>query len=116
MASGDCGTFALTEAEKQELWDAAMKAKADRAVRLPDEAACLRAITDGVHRLRELGWRDATYALPDGSPIELIEAGSTGIHVGHRDSERRFWIEGEGDLWPSHPILFRIRQGGPKDA
>lgn len=97
----------ITEAEANALWESAMQYKAERAVRLPDEQAAIRAILDGFHRLKELGWRDATYAPTDNSPIEMIEAGSSGIHTGYRDSERRFWIEGDGDLWPSRPILFR---------
>ena len=115
MADIQCGTFTLTEAQKQELWDAAMKAKAERAERLPDEAACLRAMTDAHHRLKELGWRDASYAPANDSPLELIESGSTGIHRGHRDAERRFWIEGDGDLWPSRPVLFRPTTPSPED-
>ena len=113
MTDIQCGTFTLTEAQKQELWDAAMKAKAERAERLPDEAACLRALADGVHRLQELGWRDASYAPTDSSPLQLIEAGSTGIHDGYRDTERRFWITDDGDLWPSRPILFRAALPAP---
>lgn len=108
MRDGECGTYTLTEAQKQELWDSAMQAKAERDARLPDEASCLHAIRDGFYRLKDLGWRDATYAPADNSPLELIEAGSTGIHKGHRDNERRFWIEADSDLWPSRPILFRV--------
>ena len=110
-----CGTFTLTDEQKQELWDAAMKAKAERAQRLPDVAACLCAIRDGHARLIELGWRDASYAPADSSPLHLIEAGSTGIHDGYRDAERRFWITGDGDLWPSRPILFRPTTPSPED-
>lgn len=108
MTHINCATFTLTEEQKQALWDSAMKAKAERAVRLPDEAACLRALMDGFSRLKELGWRDAVYAPTDGTPLVLIEAGSTGIHQGYRDDERRFWIEGDSDIWPSRPILFRV--------
>jgi hypothetical protein len=98
----------VTEAEAKSMWASAMKYKAERAERLPDEGACVRAIHDGFTRLKELGWREATYAPCDGTPLHVIEAGSTGIHNATRDSERRFWIEADGDLWPSSPILFRV--------
>lgn len=56
--------------------------------------------------LRRSGWREAAYA-PIGKQIELIEVGSTGIHRGHRDEQRRFWITDDRDTWPSNPILWR---------
>lgn len=38
----------------------------------------------------------------------MIEAGSSGIHIGHRD-DHGFWIC-DGDIWPSRPVLFREPQ------
>lgn len=106
MTDMRCGTFTLTEAQKEELWASAKKAQAERAARLPTEDVCIAEISACFFRLQELGWRDAIYAPIDGSPLELIEAGSTGIHTGYRDDERRFWIT-DSDTWPSRPILFR---------
>jgi hypothetical protein len=102
----ECGTFTLTDAEKQAIIVEAIAQQKARAERMPDDATAVRAITDGVHRLHELGWRDAMYAPKDGSPLRLIEAGSSGIHQGYRDAEGRFWID-DGDTWPSQPILWK---------
>ena len=66
----------------------------------------VRAIFHAYDRLRKLGWRDTIYAPRDGSPLLLIEAGSTGIHQGYRD-EHGFWVIDE-DTYPSHPILFKV--------
>lgn len=57
-------------------------------------------------RLRRLGWRDAAYAPKDGRALEVIEAGSTGIHKATRD-EISFWVHDDMDSWPSDPILYR---------
>jgi len=106
---GECGTFTLTDAEKQALWESAMAAKEARAKALPDEVAAVRAIWEGYQRLQELGWREARYAPNDHSPLRLIEAGSTGIFTGYRD-DIGFWVE-DGDTWPSRPILWRPAPG-----
>lgn len=81
--------------------------KKRRAETMPDEQSAIRVMFDGWVRLKDFGWHEATYAPADGSPLELIEAGSTGIHHGFRDDERRFWIQ-ENDTWPSRPVLYRV--------
>lgn len=106
FGSHECGTFTLTEEQKRAILAEALQQKAERDARLPDAAAAIRAICDGYHRLKDLGWREAMYAPCDHSPLDLIEAGSSGIHRGYRDAERRFWID-DGDTWPSSPILWR---------
>lgn len=103
----ECGTFTLTNAEKQELWQAAMRQKAERDARLPDEMACARALADALHRLQDLGWRDAHYARGELADVEMIEVGSTGIHRGYRD-QYGFWINADGDTSPSRPLVYRI--------
>jgi hypothetical protein len=85
---------------------AADEAKAKRAEEMPDEHTAIGVMFGAWLRLKELGWRDATYAPTDHSPLQLIEAGSTGIHEGYRDAERRFWIT-DDDTWPSRPVLWR---------
>lgn len=52
-------------------------------------------------------WREAAYAPRDGRLIEVIEAGSTGIHRATRDDEGSFWTHDAHDTYPSNPILFR---------
>jgi hypothetical protein len=104
---GPDGCQPIDAATAQAIYDSAMRQQADRVARMPDEATALRTMFDGFVRLKELGWRDATYAPDDGSALELIEAGSTGIHSGYRDAERRFWIDDDDVTWPSTPVLFR---------
>lgn len=89
-----------------EARDARMKAE------MPDESAALSRMFDGYDRLRQLGWRDAIYCPKDGTIFEVIEAGSTGIHICHYEGEwpkGTWWVHGDGDLWPSRPILFRLK-------
>lgn len=51
------------------------------------------------------GWQDAIYA-PRGQQVQLIEAGSTGIHNGYRDQDGNFWVH-DGETYPANPILWR---------
>lgn len=106
----------LTRAEGDALWAAAMAAKAERATAMPDERAALNVLWGGFQRLRELGWKEWIYMPKDGTLVDLIEAGSTGIHQGYYSGEwpkGTVWICDEGDAWPSHPILFRERPTQP---
>ena len=92
-----------------EQWDKLIASiedgKRHRAEMMPTEHDALLVMMRAWERLKELGWREAMYAPRDGSPLQFIEAGSTGIHQGHRD-DNHTWIF-DGDLWPSNPILFR---------
>lgn len=100
----------MTRAEADALWDAAEKAKAQRAETMPDEAAAIHVMFDAWQRLKELGWNDAIYCPKDGSHFKAIEPGSTGIHDCSYEGEwpqGSWWIY-DGDVWPSHPILFRL--------
>lgn len=105
FACGPDGCRPISQAEAGALLAAAKAAQAERAARMPDEATALRHLTDAVHRLHELGWRDATYA-PTEKPLDIIEAGCSAVLRGTRDTERRFWVD-DGEVWPSDPILFR---------
>lgn len=93
-----------------EQWDAMIAdieaGKRHRAEMMPTEQDAILVMFKAWERLKELGWREAVYAPRDGRALEFIEAGSTGIHPGHRD-EKYTWLHEAGDLWPSHPILFR---------
>jgi hypothetical protein len=90
---------------------AATEAKeAQRAIDMPDVETAIRAMWAGYQRLRELGWREAMYCPKDGSAFEVIEPGSVGIHYCTYSGEwptGSWWVESAGDIWPSHPILFR---------
>lgn len=101
----------LTRAEGEALWEAAKAAEAKREVDMPDEKAAIRAMMDAWLRLKQLGWREAMYCPKDGSMFKVIEAGSTGIFD---CAYRGEWASGHfdvydgGDIWPSHPILFKL--------
>ena len=95
--------------EVEELIRVAEACRDKRAELMPYDQQALGLMFEARQRLIERGWRDAVYAPRDHSPLLLIETGSTGIHEGHRDREGRFWIADHGDLWPSHPILFKAK-------
>ncbi len=101
----------LTRAEGEALWRHAQRCHEDRVARMPDEKSALQALHDAYTRLKDMGWRDAIYCPKDGSTFEIIEVGSTGIFRAHYHGEwpTGGWLaEDGGDLWPSHPCLFRL--------
>lgn len=99
-----CGVLLLAQAEKARL---------DRAHHMPDTHTALVALFSAYQRLRELGWREAMYAVP-GPEFEVIEVGSTGVHIASKDEETGWWILSDGDAWPSHPCLFRPKGANDK--
>ncbi len=93
----------------QVLWDSAEAAKAKRLADMPTEQDALRQLWAAQERLKELGWQDPIYAPKDGSPLDIIELGSTGVHRGYYEGEwptGSWWIV-DGDIWPSRPALAR---------
>ncbi|MEN3238924.1 hypothetical protein PUR29_36425 [Methylobacterium ajmalii] len=87
---------------------AAIEARGTALARaMPDEAAALRVLDTAYERLKALGFRAALYCPKDGKARQFIEAGSLGIHVGHREADGTVWLADGGDLWASNPILFR---------
>ena len=104
----DC-SHTISREEAQRLLAAADAAKAARAEAMPTEQDALRLMTDAYRRLHELGWREAMYCPKNGAPFQVIEAGSSGIHDCHYHGEwpNGWWIASAGDLWPSHPVLWR---------
>lgn len=101
------------ESDVRNLIRLADEAKERRVTTMPDDAAAIRAMHDAHLRLKELGWHEATYAPKDGSGLQVIEPGSTGIHAAYRDSEGRFWIDGG---WPSRPVLFKLAAPTPTES
>lgn len=60
--------------------------------------------------LKRMGWVEPQYGPKDGSLLDIIEPGSTGIHTGHYEGQwpsGHWWIHDAGDLWPSRPLLVR---------
>lgn len=108
----------LTRAEAESLFAQVEQASAQRAVNMPTDDAAITVFFDAWERLRELGWRDAVYCPKDGTIFEVIEAGSTGIHdcsyIGEWPNGS-WWIHADGDLCPSHPVLFRVKQPVAED-
>lgn len=102
----------MTAEQAKELWDRIEAKRKARAEAMPDEQSALVAMHDAYDRLRELGWRQAIYCPKDGTWFDAIEAGSTGIHDCHYHGEwpnGSWWVAEAGDLWPSRPILFRLK-------
>lgn len=107
----DGSHVAMTPAEAKALWEDTERRLAERAVRLPDERSAIEAMFEAFDRLRELGWGEAIDCPKDGSSFHVIEPGSTGIHRAHYSGkwpDGSWWVEDDGDLAPSHPILYRL--------
>lgn len=102
----------LTRAEADALWESAEKAKSARAEKYPTTEDAIRGLWDAHYRLKELGWKEADYAPPDGKERDTISLGSTGIHKAYceprsdRPSDKWWWHPGDGDLYPHDPILY----------
>ncbi len=78
---------------------------------MPTEQDAVNTLWEAYQRLRELGWKETTYAhdfKKEGLESQLIELGSSGIHVGyyHKTNDHDvWWIGAEG--FPSHPCLVK---------
>lgn len=100
----------LRASEAEVIMEMIRAADARRAELMPDERSAIRMISEAITRLKELGWRDASYCPKDGSEFDAIEPGSTGIHKCHYEGDwpsGRWWVIDEHDMYPSRPILFR---------
>jgi hypothetical protein len=100
----------LTRREADALWERAMALKAKREADMPDEQSAIKAMFEAWQRLKELGWREASYCPKDGTHFQAIESGSTGIHDCNYQGE---WASGswwvyDGDVWPARPCLFKL--------
>lgn len=106
----------LTRAEADAILAQAQEAEERRAADMPDAQAALLVLFGAWQRLKELGWREAIYCPKDGSTFLVVEAGSTGIHECIYQGEwptGSWWIASDGDLYPSRPILFKLREEPP---
>lgn len=101
----------LTKDEAETFFRVAEQQQAKRATDMPTDRDAIRSLCDAFQRLKELGWGEAMYCPKDGSEFDVIEPGSSGIHRCHYQGkwpDGHWWIADDGDLWPSHPILFRL--------
>lgn len=91
------------------------EAKAHRrsiAQEMPTEQDAIYAMYRAYSRLRDLGWCDGIYMPKDGTPVTVIQIGSTGTFECRYSGE---WADGYfnlydgGDVYPSRsaPPLFK---------
>ena len=113
IACGKSGCLHIDQGMAEMIWAEVEGQRRTRAANMPTEQRAIRTLFDAWYRLKELGWREACYVPRDGSLCEFIECGSTGIHQGCADEKGRIWLHADGDLWPSHPVLFRVLPARP---
>ena len=111
ICSCGCGSPARNQALDLALSAALAQADA-RAAEMPDEASAIAALNRAYQRLKDLGWAEPQYCPKDGSPFLAIEPGCDkpcdATYIG--DWPKGSWfISDDCDLWPSHPVLFRLR-------
>ncbi len=95
------------------LWQLAQEHREKRARDMPDAQAAVKAMMRAYNRLEDLGWRPAIYCPKDGTVFLAIEPGSTGIFDCHYEGEwpkGSWWLHDGGDLWPSRPALFKLKE------
>jgi hypothetical protein len=113
MTLKDGSHVPLSKEDAEKLWQQADASQKARAAKYPTEQSAIDAISDAVDRLKELGWKEPMYCPKDGRVFSVIEAGSTGIHdcVYMGSWPDGSWnILADGDVWPSHPTLFKPKQ------
>ena len=100
----------MTQEQGEAIYAMALAQQEARAVAMPTEQDALHQLTQAYHRLTELGWSNPIYCPKDGSPFDVIEAGSSSIHPASYWGE---WPTGGwfahdgGDSYPSRPTLYR---------
>lgn len=100
----------LRKSEADALWAAVEAEKARRERDMPDEQSAIRQLWDAQYRLKDFGWKDPVYAPKDGSLLDILELGSTGIHRGYYEGEwpkGYWWLLDDGDMSPTRPALAR---------
>lgn len=110
MADGSHEPLYGSEANK--IWEECERKKTKREQDMPTDADAIRTLFEAFQRLKELGWREAIYCPKDGSLFDAIECGSTGIHDCSYEGEwpkGSWFVHADNDLWPSHPVLFRLK-------
>lgn len=103
----------LTRKEANELMARADAEKAKRASDMPTDQDAVNALWSAMYRLEELGWhRPNGYAARDlrqeDKECQLVELGSSGIHVGYYhpvNGKDVWWIGPHGS--PSEPCLVK---------
>lgn len=73
------------------------------------EDAMLGEMFRAWHELRGMGWLEMFGYPDDGTVVEVITAGSTGVHDA-KVMNGSWWVLFANDLWPAHPILWRPKR------
>ena len=105
-----CGVIHVDEDQWNALETAGVTEKQARADLMPTEQDAINLMSQAYQRLKELGWKEAIYCPKDGSEFDAIEPGSTGIRKAHYSGDwptGGWMVADAGDLWPSHPCLYR---------
>lgn len=103
----------LTKRDAADIWDQCKASEEKRKDDMPTEKDAIGVMFEAYQRLKELGWKEAIYCPKDGTPFDVIEAGSTGVHYCTYSGEwpkGSWWVHAGGDIWPSRPVLFKQRQ------
>ena len=98
--------FSFTDLRQH--WEKSAREQTD--YRSEEEKALLSAMFASYELLRKIGWRDIIYCPKDGTRFLGICAGSTGVcphYYQGKWPDGSWWAEDSGDLWPSHPILWK---------
>ena len=93
----------LRESEAAALMAHIEEEEKERKRLMPDERTAINLMWSAWHRLKDLGWREPSYCPKDGTPFDVIENGSTGIHRTHYHGK---WPDG-WCVGISSPALFR---------
>ncbi len=107
----------LRKSEADAMLAACDESDRRRSEAMPTEQDAVNALWEAYQRLRELGWQETAYAhslKAEGVESQLIELGSSGIHVGyyHKTNDQDvWWIGPEG--CPSHPCLVKPLSPSP---
>ncbi len=100
----------MSQEECEVLLSEIAKQKEETERLMPDEKSARQMMARAHARLKDFGWRDAIYCPKDGRMFQVIEAGSSGIHMANYEGQwpgGGWWIY-DGDVWPSRPTLFRL--------
>lgn len=103
----------LTESEANALIGSIQKDDKRRKELMPDEKSAIQMLFDAAERLRELGWKNPVYCPKDGTIFKVLEIGSTGQHDCFYMGDwpkGNWWIVGDGDMCPSRPALFKLKE------
>lgn len=111
MTMKDGSRVPMTERQMDDILAESARQKAEDEALMPDEKSARQMMARAFHRLKDFGWHEAIYCPKDGRMFQVIEAGSSGIHMASYQGEwpdGSWWVYADGDVWPSRPCLYRL--------